>query len=338
MMPSGDWRPFKPIGMIPLAKYPRGNTLWGYSDMPCNKEVITKLCRPRVVNCFSRNRLFNILDKDMSLTLVQGPAGSGKTTLASTYIQDRQFPCLWYQLDSGDNDPATFFYYLGRAVSEKNKNVNSKLPPFTPEFVLGAEIFSRRFFEKIGNLFESPTIIVFDNYEIISFDSQLHHLINIGLSHLPVGFKTLFLSRKPLPQAFARHKVSFDMQSISWEDLKLEFEETASIIDLREGSPIPDQVKEEVHRKCEGWAAGVSLLLQAITAKHGNLQLVQPMPEEIFEYFSEEVFNLTDNETKKFLIKTSIITDITAEQAITLSQNKKAKEILLNLLKSVISG
>ena len=58
-------------------------------------------------------------------------------------------------------------------------------------------------------------MIVFDNYEIISFDSQLHHLINIGLSHLPVGFKTLFLSRKPLPQAFARHKVSFDMQSIS---------------------------------------------------------------------------------------------------------------------------
>jgi ATP/maltotriose-dependent transcriptional regulator MalT len=43
---------------------------------------------------------------------IAGPAGCGKTTLVSSYLEARGIPCLWDQIDQGDADPATFFYYL----------------------------------------------------------------------------------------------------------------------------------------------------------------------------------------------------------------------------------
>jgi LuxR family maltose regulon positive regulatory protein len=49
---------------------------------------------------------------------ITGLAGSGKTTLAASYLEARQIPCIWYQIDEGDEDPASFFYYLGLAAKK----------------------------------------------------------------------------------------------------------------------------------------------------------------------------------------------------------------------------
>jgi ATP/maltotriose-dependent transcriptional regulator MalT len=40
---------------------------------------------------------------------VEAAPGSGKTTLAASWLDSRTRPCLWYQIDAGDADVATFF-------------------------------------------------------------------------------------------------------------------------------------------------------------------------------------------------------------------------------------
>ena len=54
------------------------------------------------------------------------PPGAGKTTLASSYVDARELRHLWFQLDAGDADPATFFHYLGVAAG-------GRLPHLTAE-------------------------------------------------------------------------------------------------------------------------------------------------------------------------------------------------------------
>src|SRR2546429_9059664 len=52
------------------------------------------------------------------LTLVVAPAGYGKTTLLSQWVQDLNrtgAPICWLTLDSGDRAPAVFLTYLIRA-------------------------------------------------------------------------------------------------------------------------------------------------------------------------------------------------------------------------------
>jgi len=45
------------------------------------------------------------------LTLVCAPAGYGKTSLATEWLQGRDYPVAWLSLDEGDNDPARYLAY-----------------------------------------------------------------------------------------------------------------------------------------------------------------------------------------------------------------------------------
>jgi len=77
-----------------------------------------KLTRPCSRGVLPRGRLFDLIERGrrQKVIWISGPAGSGKTTLAASYFDSQQAPCLWYQLDEGDADLTTFFYYLGLAA------------------------------------------------------------------------------------------------------------------------------------------------------------------------------------------------------------------------------
>lgn len=79
-----------------------------------------KITRPTYEHVLPRKRLFRQIDlaRKKPVLWLSGPAGSGKTTLICSYIDDRALSCLWYQIDEGDADPSSFFYHLGHAVHQ----------------------------------------------------------------------------------------------------------------------------------------------------------------------------------------------------------------------------
>lgn len=128
-----------------------------------------KLTRPDPSGTFPREGLFRALDGAAArpVVWVSAPAGSGKTTLVSGWIESRGLPCLWYQVDEGDSDPASLFYYLGRAAMQADPELPS-LPHFTPEYQLGIPTFSRSFFEQLSRRLKTPFALVFDECERLS--------------------------------------------------------------------------------------------------------------------------------------------------------------------------
>ena len=70
----------------------------------------TKFLIPRfTAERLSRPHLAALVRENLSQRLVMlvAPAGYGKTTLMAEVVDDLDHPALWYQLDEGDNDPAT---------------------------------------------------------------------------------------------------------------------------------------------------------------------------------------------------------------------------------------
>ena len=60
-------------------------------------------------------------------------------------IPARKLPALWYQVDLGDADIATFFYYLGLASPRQRH----PLPSHGPGDHTGLTLFARRFFREL---------------------------------------------------------------------------------------------------------------------------------------------------------------------------------------------
>src|SRR5579864_6029420 len=81
--------------------------------------LATKLYLPPLrPNVVSRTRLLERLNEGLQrkLTLVSAPAGFGKTTLVSSWVEGIDRRVAWLSLDAGENDPILFLTYLVAAL------------------------------------------------------------------------------------------------------------------------------------------------------------------------------------------------------------------------------
>jgi ATP/maltotriose-dependent transcriptional regulator MalT len=109
---------------------------------------LAKLSRPRIYRVSPRERLFRLLDerREHPVVWLSGAPGGGKTGLVASYLEARKLNAVWYHVDPGDADPATFFYYLGLAGSRFGGKKARALPLFTDEYRRDLNGFARRWF------------------------------------------------------------------------------------------------------------------------------------------------------------------------------------------------
>ena len=291
-----------------------------------------KISRPRISGIYQRVRLFSLLDeqKDIPVIWITSPPGAGKTTLISSYLETRNCTTLWYQVDEGDKDISTFFYYLGLATRKASPRRRKKLPLLTPEYKLGITTFTRNFFRGLYNCFADDFVIVFDNYQDAGDCSELHSAIVTGLEELPDSGRIFVISRTDPPKNFARLRVNNKIRQLQWEDIRLTEEELENILILKGRSDLPVEV---LHARTRGWVAGLTLLLeQSHIEWHAAVEDSHFNPETLFDYFAGEILERVDEGTRKFLVKTSLLPKFSSSMAIRLTGINDTLKILNNLL------
>ncbi|MDH3407420.1 MAG: hypothetical protein OEM48_10935 [Gammaproteobacteria bacterium] len=89
---------------------------------------LAKLTTPHLGKVYLRTRLFQALDaaRDKPVTWISAPGGSGKTLLVASYLKQNKIKPWWYQVDEGDAELASFFYYLGRLVLPRQTGQTSQ--------------------------------------------------------------------------------------------------------------------------------------------------------------------------------------------------------------------
>jgi LuxR family transcriptional regulator, maltose regulon positive regulatory protein len=292
---------------------------------------MSKISRPLQKGVCLRHRLFKKLNSLCHLPVIwiSAPAGSGKTTLVSSYINHRKKPCLWYQLDSGDEDLATFFYYMGQAIRKAAPDFRNPMPPLTPEYLRGFTTFAVRYFEELNRRMKKPFTLVLDNYQDVAEDANLHEVIVHAIAQIPDGRSVIIISRSEAPGAFIRLKANSQIGMLGWEDLRLSEEETGTIIRARVGRRLEKTSGQQLHKLSDGWAAGLVLMLEMMKQqKVETPYLTSHAAAEIFEYFAHETFSRLEQNAQEFLARMAFLPQMTASMAAELTGDEAAGEKL----------
>lgn len=302
--------------------------------MTAKNPSIVKITRPSAAGILPRKRLFRLLDsgREYPIAWISGPPGSGKTALVASYLDARKLPCLWYQVDERDSDIATFFYYLGIGVKKASPERGKRLPLFTPEYALGMPVFARRYFEDLYSGLETPFILVLDNYQEAPVNSGFHEMIKYGLELIPEGINVFVLSRKEPPPEFSRLRANNEMSFLGWEEIRLTREETREMVRLKRGRGVTEEILLRLHKKTEGWAAGLMLVVLGSRIKKEDWDSIKEFPtKEVFDYFGMEIFQKINKETQEFFLKSAFLPTMTVRVAEKLTGIGTSEQILSDL-------
>ncbi len=294
-----------------------------------------KISRPATTAYYASPRIFQRLDdlKSHSVIWISAPAGFGKSSLVNHYVNRRGLPCLWYQLDAGDDDVASFFYCLRAAVCEEFEVLDVDLPVFRTEHMASLSSFARRFFNELFAVTSEPYVLVLDNYHELSRDAALHAILCEAFSTLPSSITVYVTSRELPPLLYSSLLASSAMVLVDRETLSLSFEETVGVCHTR--SNVTDLGIDDVRALYEisqGWVAGLILLLSQgkIECKGKNTAdaLFPTDMEMVFGYFASESFSKYDDKIRHLLLQTAFFEKFTADMAERLCGVPDAQEVL----------
>ena len=274
----------------------------------------TKLyCALPDIERVQRSRLLVQLDRGLllgnRLLLVCAPAGYGKTTLVSEWLQTTGRQAAWLSLDEADNDPNLFLAYLAAAFQQVDLDLG-----LAPHAYLQAaqSIALQPVFADWINILavrEMPLILVLDDYQFIT-NPAIHDGVAFLLDHLPAQVHLLLATRSDPPLPLHRYRARREMVEIRASDLRFSPEETGLFISQIVGFTLGRDEIDVLDERIEGWAAGIQMAALSFE-RHPELsnfiQSLAGSSRYILDYLAEEVLNNQAEDLRRFLLQISIL-------------------------------
>lgn len=283
-----------------------------------------KVMPPRLEGAIERSHLFARLDsaRERPIVWLEAPPGAGKTTLVATYLADRGLPCLWYRIDTTDDDIGSFFHHLSIGASLASEGAEMGLPRLGPEHAGGGEAFARHYFRRLFGRLKNR-LVVFDDYQEVGAESPLHRAIAAGLSELPAGYRAIVISRSPPPKEYARLRGVRSLELIAPRLFLLAPDETRALCHAfgeAHDLELSSDTIVALHERSGGWVTGLVLMLEAWRTRGFPLeQADSSVPAVVFDYFASEILSGMDDATERVLLTTSVLDEIAPELATALS-------------------
>jgi LuxR family maltose regulon positive regulatory protein len=311
--------------------------------------ITTKLFMPPSSNkIIRRHRLLDLLQQniDSKLSLICGPAGFGKTTLAADWVyfnqspsQDRQgasnktipFKTAWVSLDAGDNEIDIFWKYimtaLGRCHSGLTTSILEKWQRGLSDCPLQhlLNIIINKMLE-----YEDKFVLVLDDYHFIT-DQKIHDSLIYFIEYIPPQLHVILTSRAEPPLPLYLWRARGQVLEVDASLLRCTLEETGEFLFRLMNVKLSEQQLQKVFKRTEGWLVGLQLLVLT-WRKQGSLteclEELSGTQRYILDYLTREVLYQQSSEVQEFLLNTCFLPQFCASLCDTVLGRNDSEAIL----------
>ncbi|MBT3239665.1 MAG: tetratricopeptide repeat protein [Chloroflexi bacterium] len=270
----------------------------------------------RNLKVLRRARLLDLLHNNIhrKLSFICAPAGYGKTTLLVDFAEDVDAEIFWYRILEQDTSLAAFYESLVQAFQVKipsfgsNQEGLSQTGDHTPRSLA---ISLAAIIEESIDLY---SIMVIDDYHIISDDPEINDFMDTFLEFLPDQLRILIGSRSVYGIPTAALYIQEQLSVISSSELAFIPNELIDLcrqyyqIDLH-----PDHA-QRIIEESEGW---IIAILLALRTENTTIEIPKILGarEHIYQYLANEVVSSLSDELKDFMLATSIADQFTSKFA-----------------------
>src|SRR5256714_1929066 len=267
--------------------------------------------RPNVV---IRPRLIERLNEGLhrKLTLIAAPAGFGKTTLVSEWVEGIERPrarTAWLSLDEGENDPALFLTYLVAALQTIAPGIGegvsgvlqSPQPPPTTSILTAL----------LNEITTIPDhfVLVLDDYHVIDA-KPIDHALTFLLEHLPPQMHLVIATREDQQLPLARLRARGHLTELRSTDLRFTPSEAAGFLNQGMGLNLSAEDIARLSTRTEGWIAGLQLAAISMQGQQDTTSFITSFTGShhfVLDYLVEEVLQQQPESIQTFLVRTSIL-------------------------------
>jgi LuxR family maltose regulon positive regulatory protein len=288
----------------------------------------SKLTVPELPSGYiSRPRLQQRLNDATSgpLTCVCALAGSGKSNATAGWTASLD-DVGWLTLDTGDNEPNSFWRYLAAALEATGVRADRiGAPPGTKQFIdeLAGRVVQRH----------KPAIVVLDDFhEIVS--PTVTTGLTMLLRHASPDLRLVLLTRHNPPMPTVRYRLNGGYTEIDATELAFTVDEAVELVE-RSSVSISTAAIVDLVTRTQGWAAGLGLFLMSAGGADGVADRVAAFggtDRWVAHYLAQEVFDDEPVGVRALLERTSIARRLPVGLAAELSGRADAGAVLDRLL------
>jgi LuxR family transcriptional regulator, maltose regulon positive regulatory protein len=302
----------------------------------------TKLHVPRSRSqAVPRGRLLEQLDRGAgaALTLVSAPAGFGKSTLLTQWLQTHTqasqggSAVAWVSLDTEDSDPLTFCRYMVASLRTVLPEVGAEelalLDAADPPPV-------RRLLTTVLNDIAAGAIevvLVLDDYHVIE-SREVHDLVTFLLEHLPPQLRLVIAGRSDPAVPLARLRARGELVEVRAAELRFTSEETTSYLNGAMGLTLAPAEVAALEDRTEGWIAALQLAALSMRGREDVEDFVAGFTGDdryVVDYLVEEVLQRQPATVRTFLLQTSVLDRLTGELCEALTGEPDGRAMLESL-------
>jgi len=307
--------------------------------------IQTKISPPKPpANIIQRESLVGQLKQNLgkNVILVCAPAGYGKTTLVQDLLSNASINYAWLHAGEDMNDFYTFISYLihsMKKIKESFGDATLSLVDSLKESKLITDMNSiirqvtGNFINEFFQSFKSEIILVIDDFHELNNYPWLNLTFENILVNMPDNLHVIITSRT-LPEfnlsALRSKRKIFEL---SPKDLIFRREEIEKILRNLYSLNYSKGDVEFLEKSLGGWITGIHLILQAYGSEFNKKNFeTSPLPENVFDFFANEIFQNQDKQTQTFLLTTAHLNNFDNSLCDSLLEIQNSSEILRELL------